>query len=1112
MNSHMMHPIKRLIEDEYVSQKQPSVLGETVRKSRSIFSPIWSKIVAFFVITAFFATPGFSQPLEIDQTVEPGVILVQYEPGVYLGKAAYPSVLEIQSVEPAFPFLENLTGKRAQLASVQTLKQVFRVRYDADIPPHQAARMIENSPGVGYAEPEYRSFIDPVSAQVNRGLGTSETRSSLIPNDPMFSDEGYMQRMEMTKAWDIVRGEDGEVVIAIVDDGVNWEHPDLAANLWVNPGEVPDNGVDDDNNGFVDDVHGWNFYNNSNDSKPLAGTPNSHGTTVAGAAVAVANNNEGLAGTSWNATFMPINVADGPGSEFLNPDEGVLYAAANGAHIINASYGLGGGYSRTTGMVYQTAQDLGSLVVASAGNDEYRLGGYIGHYPSSFLSTLSVCGTFADSDRNEYNYGYSIDVCAAGTRVLTTSFSNEYGEYNGTSFAAPLVAGIAALVKTRFPEFTPQQIREQIRATADDKIYEANPRSYVGLLGRGYVNAYRAVTETDKVSIRLVEWEAADENDDDRLAISEQIDLTATFQSFLSDAENLTIELIARPGHMTFPNGNRLNLGAMRGGEKGSINFSVIPDVSAPYRSFIFIEPQIKTSEGELVSGGDAMELLVNGEQLALHETNTFRYTMTSEGNIGYVDFSDPKYHSAPATGGEMTVKGEEFAHQAGLLVGIASRVAGSVFSAPIREGGWGQNQDFVPANQLRIQEAQNGQQVSRVTMNDKSGNIHRGIDIIQESMVSSQDHFEDIALFRYRLRNQIDWVWEGLHVGLYFSIPVSNGIGMATYPNGSVEEMLPYMSMNISEGGYLGFVVLSDHAPRHYRTYDDRWSDGWQEVRLPREAWPGLSGGIIPGLESNGGDGQIFASGPHTLEALSEVVVEFAMIYGQDLDDLVENARRMHQLRDSWPIPSLITAPTVVKVMEGGSSRFDISLVAKPSSEITVKISGHEGTDLADMPPSPLSLTYTPTNYNTAQWVTLHAAEDEDIIDDEVTLTLTASGDGYEATHEVIVTITDNMTLDISESNLPQEVTLWGNYPNPLSDATNIEFDLPEPAQISVIVTDMLGRTVKILPYGRLGVGRAHAIEVNTADLISGLYYYTLRVDMGGEIVERSKPMIIVR
>lgn len=1066
-------------------------------------------LVVILAFTALIPVPGFPQTLNLDQTVEPGVILVQYESGIYPGKAAYPSALDVQSVETAFPFLENLTGKRGQLASVQALKHVYRVRYEADLSPFDAAMMVENSHGVNYAEPQYRYFTDPIPLQMNQAPGASGKQASLIPNDPRFTNDGYMKMMEITKAWDVVKAEDAEVVIAFVDSGIDWEHPDLMANLWTNPDKIENNGVDDDGNGFIDDVHGWNFNNNSNDAKPLSDR-NTHGTAVAGTAVAVADNGIGMAGTSWNAKFMPVNSScDFLTNAICHADDGVLYAAVNGAHIINASYGSLA-QSITTAGVYQTAEDLGSLVVTAAGNYIIELGRSTWITPGSYLSTLNVCGTAHNSYRNVYTYGYTVDVCTVGEKILTTTLNNRYGRHDGTSLSAPLTAGIAALVKARFPEFTPQQIREQIRATADDQIYDENPPRFSGRLGRGYVNAYRAVTETDNIAVRMVDSEIADQNNDGRFDLSEQINLTATFESFLADGENLTIQMMTDPGHTTFLNGDHIRLDRLEGGEQITIDFLMKLLPSAPYRSLLFLVPHIRTPEGELVSGSEAVRLHIHEAQLALHETDTFKYTMTSEGNIGFVDFSKQIYYTDSRVTGQMTVMGQKFTAFAGLIIGTGpSRIAGSVFIGPSPIGSPPlQNMDFVPADQIMLFEGKHGEQISRVTLRERSEKLPAGLDIVQESLTDSQSQFEDIALFRYRLRNPTGSAMKGLRIGLYFSVSASNEVDMSTYLDGNVEEMLPYMKLNVAKKGYLGFAVLSHQARKHYRTYADGGAKDY--LQTLRDKWGGFTGGIVPGVKSGkDNDGQLFASGPYTVDAFSEVVVDFAMIYGTDLDDLKENARRMHLLQDRWIHPASISAPTSIDIMEGETGSLKIALWAPPSEDVHIVFSGHEATDLRI---DPDFLTFRSDNWSTTQTVALHTIEDNDNTDDTVTLTLTARGGGYETMHNIAVTITDHMALDVSESEIPQQVTLWGNYPNPLSDATNIEFDLPAPAHVSVIMVDLLGRTVKNLPYGWFGSGRSHTIEMNTSDLTSGVYYYLLRIDSEENRVTQAGSMTIVR
>ena len=956
------------------------------------------RLTVFLLLMECVAVPGLSQSRQSKENAIPGVILVQYESSA---KVTYPSVLEITSMETAFPFLDNLTGKKAGLQSVQVLQRVYRVHYEAGLLPHRAAKIMASQPGVVYAEPQFRRRRTGTPVQI--GSVKDSAIQMPLPNDPLFENNAYMERMEMVKAWDHVKGENGEVVIAVVDTGTDWDHPDLLANVWTNPNEIPDNGADDDDNGFVDDLHGWNFANDTGDPRTFPGDEG-HGTAVAGAAVAVANNNLGMAGTSWNAKLMSINVACAADDfEYLcSGNDGILYASVNGAQIINLSYG-GFKYSRTEELVIQAATDLGSLVVASTQNENIEMIEYW-DYPSSLVTSLNVCGTERDSYQVSSGYGYTVDVCTASDDVITTS-SGLYYLWTGTSFAGPLVSGIAALVKTRFPEFGPEQVREQIRATADSRIYQDHPASYEGLLGRGYVNAYRAVTETDKISVRMVNWEAANQSLDPQ----EQTRITATFESFLADAENLTVEFVSSLPQVTFPDGSTFNIGPLSGGEQIKIEFSLMPAADIPYKSFLFVEPRISTSDGLIVSGSDAVRLLVRDTQVALHETATISYTMTSEGNIGYTNFGWTRETDYIGQVGQAYLKGKSFLHEAGLLVGIDPyRVAGSVF----QEGrNFSQHEDFFSISPMEFLKNEEGHQMSRVMMMAKANKLP-SLKIVQESLVNALNHYEDMALFRYRLKNQSNESVEGVHAGLYFAFTniFNDSVGMGRYQNGDNEEIFPYMGLTQRfDVGYMGFVVLSDLAKKHYRTYsEEEW---YRELFQPEDAWDGLTGGIVmPSVQDiEGGEAQLMASGPHEIAAHSEVVIDFAIVFGEDLDDLTESVSRAFVLRDSW-----------------------ISIPAN-----------------------------------------------------------SATGSGTE---------------------LPESVVLWGNYPNPVSGITNIEFDLPSTAQISVRVTDLLGRTVKTLSYGRFGPGRAHLLQINADELGAGVYYYTLSAFMEDQVVEQSRAMTIVR
>jgi len=203
------------------------------------------------------------------------------------------------------------------------------------------------------------------------------------------------------------------------------------------------------------------------------------------------------------------------------------------------------------------------------------------------------------------------------------------------------------------------------------------------------------------------------------------------------------------------------------------------------------------------------------------------------------------------------------------------------------------------------------------------------------------------------------------------------------------------------------------------------------------------------------------------------------------------------------------ISAPLSLEMEEGKSKTFSVSLTSQPLGLVTVTISGYEDSDLV---PDPDFIEFTPTDYKISQVISLHSTDDDDLLNDKVTLTLTASGGGYAISHALSVEIIDNLKTDIQDDQIFSSVTLWGNYPNPAKNQTKIVFDLSQSAQISLTVTDILGRTIQTLSYGRLYTKQRHTLELNTENLTSGIYYYTLYVDSGDQMIQRSQAMLVVQ
>ncbi len=348
-------------------------------------------------------------------------------------------------------------------------------------------------------------------------------QASVIPSDPDYTKQWYLDRIRAPLAWDRIR-QTPNVVIAVIDTGVQIDHPDLAANIWTNPGEIPGNGIDDDHNGFIDDAHGWDFVNNVPDPSPKfedgfteAGVM--HGTIVAGIIAAVGNNGKGITGITWQAKIMSLKVLDDKG-EGRTSDvvRAIDYAINNRAAIINLSF-VGLDYSRALYEAITRAYNAGVIVVAAAGNEESQGQGYdldiTPMYPAcddgNNNMVIGVAATDAVDQKASFSsYGSKcVDIAAPGegffstavyapTEQINNTVLDQYysGYWSGTSMATPVVVGVLALLEGTDPGAKAQQIKDILLATADD-ISKLNP-NYKGELGSGRVNALNAVALADR--------------------------------------------------------------------------------------------------------------------------------------------------------------------------------------------------------------------------------------------------------------------------------------------------------------------------------------------------------------------------------------------------------------------------------------------------------------------------------------------------------------------------------------------------------------------------------------------------------------------------------------
>ncbi len=393
------------------------------------------------------------------------------------------------------------------------LSRIFRIQFS---PTQNLTEIVEtyaNDPNVEYAQP----------VAIHKVLG-------ITPNDPYFYRQWGLTNIQAPNAWDLTQG-DTSVILAIVDTGVDWLHPDLGetspyvnGNIWTNWTEYfGATSIDDDSNGYVDDIRGWDWVDVASSSFPpwpgedgtvADNNPmdfNGHGTHCAGIASAITNNGTGVAGVGWNCKIMALRAgwsADYYGYEvgLIDMDfcaQAIYYAARNGASAINCSWG-----SSNTGGIADAvtfATSMGVQVVVAAGNDDVPDASYL----CSRHDCITVAATDLTNNKSSYSsYGYWVDVSAPGGDSPPTSneiYSTYYDHYTdshdyewliGTSMAAPHAVGLIGLINSQFPGLTWQGIKERILYTSDN-IDAINPNYKNGLLGDGIINAFSAVSQTN---------------------------------------------------------------------------------------------------------------------------------------------------------------------------------------------------------------------------------------------------------------------------------------------------------------------------------------------------------------------------------------------------------------------------------------------------------------------------------------------------------------------------------------------------------------------------------------------------------------------------------------
>lgn len=769
------------------------------------------------------------------------------------------------------PAVESINGEKTS-----DLSLIYVVKYNSGRSIEDAVNEIYATGEVEYAQPKYIQKV------------------AFTPNDPSLGQQYYINRIQAIAGWDVQQG-DTNVVIGIVDSGIDWDHPDLAANIKINYAD-PINGADDDGDGYVDNYRGWDFagadYTNVvGDNDPMImGSNNTHGSHVAGDASAVTNNGVGVAGAGFKCKLMGIkssadNDTRGPGGQgyIISGYEGIRYAADRGCAVINCSWGGGGGGQFEQDVITYATVNKNALVVCAAGN-ESSSGSF---YPASYKYVLSVASTNSSDVRSSFsNYGNNIDVCAPGSSIYSTLWNNSYATFDGTSMASPIAAGVCAIVKSQFPTYTAMQVGEKVRMNCDN-IDAQNP-SYIGALGKGRVNMFKALT-VNSPSVRLISTVVTDGNNNVPQP-NDTLNMVGTFRNYLQATSNAAVAITTTSNAITLLNGNS-TLGSIQ-------TLASVTNSSGPFRVRVnsnaaansIVTFKVTYTDGTY-SDFEYFSVVINPSYFNM-DANKIATTINSRGNFGYNDYSNNTQGI-----------GFKYNNQANLLFegGLICATSASRVSDVVRGSNQAvQNTDFT--NIIPFQLTQPGvisNQDGSAKYNDNGAGVSKiGIEISFNSFAFSNEADEDYVIMRYKVRNTNASEITGFYAGLFGDWDLGDQGNLNKVDYDPTNRLGYIWRTDNNPSTYAGMALLSATNVSYWAIDNDNtiagnpWGiyDGFTD----QEKYQSLSSGL--GRTQAGGTSgrdvaNVLGSGPYSIPANGEITIAFALIAGNNLTDLQANA-----------------------------------------------------------------------------------------------------------------------------------------------------------------------------------------------------------------------------
>ena len=760
----------------------------------------------------------------------------------------------------------------------ESLNRIYSLSIDDTVDPFVASQKISKLKDVEWAEPKFiRRVIDS-------------------PNDPRYTDGDQinLSSINAEQAWNITKG-DSSVIIGIVDTGVDWKHPDLAANIFkVNGSLIP--GAD------LGGLDGTPDNDPSEDSILTILGHGYHGTHVAGIASAVSNNSIGVASIGYNCSILPVKVSrndlrDNYDSPYIVYGfEGIKYAVDNGAKVINCSWG-GYTYSNAEQDVINYAVAHNVLVVAAAGNENSTLL----FYPADYDGVLSVGWLETANDkRADYgsgagaNYNILLDVMAPGTQILSTwptydpanAAHPNYNSISGSSMSSPLTAGLAALVFTQFPNYTPMQVAERIRATADyDGTYSANPADSVKyLLGRGKIDAFKALSDQNPISVRASKVKFIEEgNGNGNFESGESAHIEITFTNYLSAVSGVNVSLVCDDPAVTITQSSFSigSLNTLDSTNNSSNEFTFTINAAAALNHVVDFRMEFS---GAGYSDFQWIYVKVN-PTYDVHNDSNVELTVTSKGALGFNDYPN-----------NLEGAGLRFKNQDNVLFeGALMYGTGSNRLMDVAREFATQSTDFQTLEPVKVKKVgTTDDQVGLSVFNDDgAGNNKLGIKTSMYTYSYATEPDLNYIILRTHFENTTPSAINGLYAGYYFDYDIPGDdyqddmVGYDDADNFGYAYDLNNLPQKINIGAALissdlyGFYAINQDLQNGDVTPNN--SNGFTDT----EKWFALSNGIKSKTAGPADISYVVSGGPFNIAANGSIDVAFALACGETVEDV---------------------------------------------------------------------------------------------------------------------------------------------------------------------------------------------------------------------------------